>query len=138
MGVTRSHPLLSRLRRLQLPEGEYAVFGSGPLLVRDVIDDVGDLDVLVRDAAWSVATSHGDVVHLDRYGVDVVEIDGGDITIGRAWGIGAFDTDELIATAETIDGLPFVRLEHVIAYKREAARPKDLAHLRALARAGLL
>jgi hypothetical protein len=138
MGVSRTHPLLRRLRELELPVGDYAVFGSGPLLVRGVIDDAGDLDVLVGERSWTAATAHGDVIHLDQYGVDVVEVDGGAITIGRVWGIGEFDVDELIATAETIDGLPFVRLEHVVAYKREAARPKDVEHLHAMVQAGLL
>ena len=40
--------------------------------------------------------------------------------------------DHLIDTAEVIDGLPFVRLEHVVAYKRIADRPKDREHLRLL------
>ncbi len=43
-----------------------------------------------------------------------------------------FDIDHLIDTAEMIDGLPFVQLEHVIAYKQIAGRPKDLEHLRKL------
>ena len=40
-----------------------------------------------------------------------------------------FDHDDLIDTAELIDGLPFVRLEHVIDYKQVRASPKDLLHL---------
>jgi len=39
----------------------------------------------------------------------------------------------LIGTAEIIDGLPLVRLEHVVRYKEAASRPKGLIHLRALA-----
>ena len=39
---------------------------------------------------------------------------------------------QLIDTAERIDGLPFVRLKHVVRYKRLARRPKDLEHLRLL------
>ena len=43
--------------------------------------------------------------------------------------------DELIDTAETIEGLPFVRLEHVVAYKRIRASAKDQVHLEQYRRA---
>ena len=56
----------------------------------------------------------------------------GRITFGITWKYGSFDLDELIDTAEMIDGLPFVRLEHVITYKEAADRPKDRDHLRAM------
>jgi hypothetical protein len=53
----------------------------------------------------------------------------GRVTVGTSWAYGHPDIDLLIDTADTIDGLPFVRLEHVAAYKRIAGRPKDLEHL---------
>lgn len=127
--------MLDRLRELGLPDGHYAVFGSGPLLVRGVIEQASDLDVLVRGPAWEAALAHGRRLRLDELGVDVVDAGGG-VTLGREWGIGEFDVDDLIDTAELIDGLPFVRLEHVVAYKRIANRSKDRAHLTALAAAG--
>lgn len=137
-GVSGPHPLLVRLRELALPSGHYAVFGSGPLLARGLIDEVGDLDVLVRGPAWTTAAAHGKIVHLDAYGVDVIAVDDGALTFGRTWGIGSFDVDELIATADVIDGLPFVGLRHVIAYKRIANRAKDVRHLELIRAAGLL
>ena len=66
----------------------------------------------------------------------IVSLFDGTVTIGTEWAIGEFDVDELIDTAETIDGLPFVRLVHVIRYKEIAARPKDLRHLELLRGAG--
>lgn len=122
------HPLLRELEALGLPVGMHALFGSGPLLARGWIDDVGDLDVIARGAAWDAALELGDLVHLEDYDVDVVRI-GRSITVGRRWAIGRFSVDELIDTAELIHGLPCVRLEHVIRYKRIADRPKDRRHL---------
>ena len=66
-------------------------------------------------------------------GVEIVEVFDGALTFGTEWAIGDPDVDLLIDTAETIDGLPFVRLEHVAAYKRIANRPKDRAHLAIIA-----
>ncbi len=130
------HTLLETVKELNLIAGDYAIFGSGPLLVRGIIADVNDIDVICRDAAWRQAQELGELVYLDNYDVHVVSIDEGRITIGTSWGIGHFDVDQLIDTAEDICGLPYVRLKYVVEYKRIAARPKDIAHLDLLHAAG--
>lgn len=126
------HPLIDRLRALALPAGDWALFGSGPLLLRGWIDGVGDLDVVCRDAAWDRAREVGEVVVLQPDGAEMVAVDGGAITIGRSWRYGDTPVGELIGTAEIIDGIPCVRLEHIVAYKKIADRPKDRAHLAAI------
>jgi hypothetical protein len=125
--------LFDLLRSLHLAEGEYAVFGSGPLIVRGVIEPTNDLDIVSRGIAWATAAAAGELVELREHGVTVVSLFDGAITVGTEWAIGDFDVDELIDTAEMIDGIPFARLEHVVAYKRLAGRPKDLEHLELLA-----
>ena len=126
--------LFSVLRSLQLPAGDFAVFGSGPLIVRGIIEAGNDLDVVSRGEAWRMAIEMGDLVYLPEHDVEVVSMYGGAITIGTRWAIGEFDTDELIDAAEIIEGLPFVKLKYVVRYKEIATRPKDLAHLRLLER----
>lgn len=125
-------PLFSALRSLQLPIGDYAIFGSGPLIVRGVIDATNDLDIITRGPTWERVQELGELTYFDDENpcVDLFE---GRLTFGVTWKYGDFDLDELIDTAELIDGLPFVRMEHVVAYKRAAGRPKDLEHLRQLA-----
>ena len=120
------------LRRLELPQHDYAIFGSGPLIVRGIVGMGNDIDVVCRGHAWELVKAKGEVRYLEQYDVDIVEIDVGSLSFGTQWGIGDFDIDELIDTAEEIAGLPFVRLEHVVAYKRIANRAKDIAHLQAL------
>ena len=124
--------LLRKAQELNLPAGDFAIFGSGPLLVRGIIDHVGDIDIICRGDAWFRATSLGELVYLDEYNMEIVSIDDGLITLGRSWGYGDFDVDELIDSAEEIDGLPFVLLQYVIEYKQIANRAKDLAHLELL------
>ncbi|KAA3637332.1 MAG: hypothetical protein DWP92_07985 [Armatimonadetes bacterium] len=126
------HPLLTRLVALDLDPSSHALFGSGPLLVRGWIDTVGDLDVIARGKAWKQAIAAGQLELVADYGVDIVTI-GESITVGTQWGIGDFFVDELIDTAETIDGIQCVLLEHVIAYKEIARRPKDIDHLAVIA-----
>ena len=124
--------LFDQLRRLELPAQGYAVFGSGPLAIRGLIPRANDLDIICRDEVWAIVSRLGDVRHLPDYDVSVVELAGGALTFGTEWKIGDFDVDELIATAEIIDGLPFVRLEHVVRYKKIRSSEKDLLHLAAL------
>lgn len=125
--------LFALLRTAALPAGDFAVFGSGPLLARGVIDEADDLDVLCRGEAWERAREIGERTFLEDLDVEVYSIAGGAVTFGNRWAIGSFDVDHLIDTAEQIDGIPFVRIEHVVAYKRIARRPKDLEHLELLA-----
>ena len=130
-----SQVLFDRLRAMSLPDGSYAVFGSGPLAIRGLIDGVGDLDIIVREPAWSRICDAGtSVMYGDHLTIDL----GNGLTFGRSWAYGDFDVETLIDNAETIDGLPFVQLEAVAAYKQIAGRPKDLRHIAILRSAGLL
>ncbi len=79
----------------------------------------------------------GDPVLLED-GVTVISTHDGAITFGRSWRYGRFDIDELIETAEQLAGVPCVRLEHVLAFKQLADRPKDRAHLAAVEAAGFV
>ncbi len=129
-------PLFDQLRRLNLPPRGYAVFGSGPLAIRGIIPLTHDLDVICREEVWNIVSQIGRVEYLPEYDVSVVTMADGALTFGTKWGIGNFDIDELIATAEIIDALPFVRVEHVIGYKKIRSSEKDLQHLDALANFG--
>jgi hypothetical protein len=124
--------LLGEVRALGLPAGNFVLFGSAPLLVRGIVPPTGDVDVLARGPAWEAARALGPTVRLPHYGVDVVRLLDGRIEIGTVWGIGNVDVDDLIDSAEDIDGLPFAGLAHVRAYKDLAGRPKDRKHLRLL------
>ena len=113
------------------------MFGSGPLIIRGIIEATNDLDVVSRGPAWELARTRGEPMTLGD-GAVVAGFFGGAITVGTSWSYGEVDIDQLIETAEVIDDLPFVRLEHVVAYKRIAARPKDVEHLRLMEEAGLI
>lgn len=124
--------LFDLLRSLGLPLGDYAVFGSGPLIIRGIVDGTNDLDVIARGATWALLQHIGHVAEFDE-GNPRVDFFEGRLTFGNTWKYGEFDLDHLIDTAELIDGIPFVRLEHVVAYKRAAGRDKDIRHLEAFA-----
>jgi hypothetical protein len=116
-----------KLRALNLPTADYAIFGSGPLAVRALIEDVHDLDVVARGTAWEQAKGLAEV-RIAPEGDPVVWLEGGAIEVFGGW-LG-WDIDMLIDNAEIIDGLPFARLEDVLAFKLSLRRPKDIAHAR--------
>jgi len=130
--------LFAQLKALQLPTRDYAVFGSGPLLIRGVIPHSNDLDVICRGAAWKHVKLLGTLSHNDTYNVDIVSMYDEQLTFGTTWGIGDFEVDRLINDAELIDDIPFVRLEHVAAYKRARNSAKDRQHIQAMRVANLL
>jgi hypothetical protein len=122
------------LRSIDLPPADYAVFGSGPLLVRGIIEETHDIDIIARRAAWTQALEQGELTYLPDEGITVAAFFDGALSVGTSWAFGDVDIDDLIDTAELFDGVPFVRLEHVIAYKRIADRDKDHDHLRRIER----
>ena len=122
-------PLFDYLRSLELPTEHFAIFGSGPFIIRGWVQGTNDLDVICRDGAWDQACRSGVVSHDERYDVSLASHCNGRVTFGTSWGIGDFDVDELIDTAEIINGLPFVLVQHVVEYKRLRSSPKDLLHL---------
>ena len=131
------HDLFDRLRALNLPSGDFAVFGSGTLAIRGLIDDPADLDILCRGVVWQRISEIGELQQLED-GTFIASLDNGLLTFGRTWAIGSVDIDEMIDTAEVIDGLPFVRLEHVVDYKRLRQTDRDREHLALMEEAGFL
>lgn len=118
------------LRALDLPVGDYAIAGSGPLGIRN-LRAIGDIDLIVTSALWDkLAAKYG---VKDENGVKKIVLSNGLI---EAFGESSFYTKpkdpqapsmaERIAKAEMIEGLPFVSLESVLYFKRKMARDKDL------------
>ncbi len=126
--------LFESLKRMQIPEGDFAVFGSGPLIVRGIIPVTNDLDIVCRGAAWDMVKKSGTLQINDDYDVEIVTFFDGQLTFGNRWGIGNFDVDILIDGAECIDGVPFVQLKHVVEYKLQRASVKDMLHIESLKR----
>lgn len=125
--------LFAELARLNLPHGEYVVCGSAALYVRGLRARMGDLDVLARGPAWDVVLTLGVVpdTALSGHGL-VVNHPTAAIEFVDRWTPG-WPTDYLIDSADLIDGIPFMRLGDVLAWKQRARRPKDLPDISAIA-----
>lgn len=61
---------------------DYAIFGSGPLFIRDIIPVSNDLDIVCRGAAWEQVRKIGALECLPDFDVTIVNLDGGQISFG--------------------------------------------------------
>ncbi len=118
------HPLFETLKKLDFPVGQYAIFGSGPMWARGIRES-DDLDIIVRGEAWEQAKANGVVGVKEYSGLQYAYFADGKIEVYDGWYPGEWNVDELIETAEMIDGIPFVRLESVVEWKKIMGREKD-------------
>lgn len=124
-----THPLVAQLVALGLPLDDLVVFGSGPLLAHRLAADVHDLDVVARGRAWQLAASLMTPVPAPSGCGLMVELADGKLQVFNAWTSARWDVDRLIDEADVIDGIRFVTLPVVLAWKREARRDKDTEHV---------
>ena len=115
--------LFQKVKELKLPIGKYALFGSAPLGIRG-LKECRDADIVVtadlwneyKEKGWEEKTSVGGSCCLRK----------GEVELWKDWGPGRWEIEKLIEEAEIIDGLPFVRLVTVVAWKKQYGREKDL------------
>ena len=115
--------LLEEFRKLNLPDKKYAIYGSGPLAVRE-IRKAKDLDVVVSNDLYEKLK--------EKYFTDPKKwgrIKIGEIEIYPPWcwepEIKALELEKIIKRAELIEGLRFVRLDDLIKCKKKMGRLKD-------------
>lgn len=120
--------LLNDVKKLSLPKGEYALFGSSPIIVRGIRAASHDIDILVTEELWNQyrVNPAWEVRTLDN-GDEFLEWASHDIELYKKWGPGEWNVQEILASAEEIGGVMYVPLETVLQWKKHSARPKDLA-----------
>lgn len=118
--------LFERVKKFNLPIGQYAVFGSALLDVWG-IRKATDLDIIVtlelydqlKKDGWQEKQAHGFAILIkDDVNITTVQDKPTD-------GDYCPDRYQLIKEAVLIKGIPFVRIEEVIVCKRAYNRQKD-------------
>lgn len=128
--------IFERARKFALPAGEYALFGSALLDVWG-IRPAADLDLIVTPELFAKLEADGWKAWVTQMGHPILTRDDADATTYQEHDprIGYNpDRARLIREAVLIEGVPFVRIEEVIACKRDYDRPKDRDDLAAIAR----
>lgn len=112
--------LIIELKKLNLPINEFSVFGSGPIAVRG-LKEPGDLDIIVTKKLWNELKDKYELVKKKDY--EYLTING--IDIFYDWTHPDYDLDKLIKESEIIQGIRFVKLETVLAWKKKRNNEKD-------------
>ncbi|MBO0829335.1 MAG: hypothetical protein J2P24_16295 [Streptosporangiales bacterium] len=124
MAIDRTR-LLDAVRGLDLPADQFAVFGSGPLVVRGLREGA-DIDLLVTPELYARlrATPEWTARRRDDGGETLARADF-DVMERLEFPGYVGDVRAMIADAERIDGVPFVRLPELRTFKAALNRPKD-------------
>ena len=122
-------PLFDELKNINMPADDYAVFGSGPLWVRGIRQGK-DIDILARGKAWQKAVEGGAHDFTKTTNKLKCVFADGKIEVFDHWYPGEWNVNELIDTADIVGGVRFVKLEHVLEWKRRMAREKDLEDIK--------
>lgn len=138
----REHPLIHELlaivNKYDLDLSDMVIFGSGPLLAKGLRENIHDLDIVARGKTWRRAKRHGDrsigLVNRAR----IAQFREGRIQFSAGWVSDEWKAAELIDRAEIIEGLPFARIEDVLAYKHHLNRPKDQQDIERLRESGVV
>jgi hypothetical protein len=128
--MNKDNPIIKNLISLDLPADDFAVFGSGTMYAHGIKDLGHDIDLVARGKAWEKALTLGTTETTKLGGHTVVTLFDGEIEIFNGWAPGEWNTDELIDTAEIIDGIRFVGLDTVVKWKRIMGREKDFEHIK--------
>ncbi|MCL5428106.1 MAG: hypothetical protein M1321_02905 [Candidatus Marsarchaeota archaeon] len=116
-----------KVKELNLPMGKYAIFGSVPLAVHG-IRETNDIDIIVTPELYArfEATGEWKEETLSDGGKKLVK-DSFEV-MKTWWSSDSYrrDVTKLIADAEMIDGVPVVRLEELLAWKKAFGREKDI------------
>lgn len=117
--------LLKKVKKLNLPKNQFAIFGSGPLAIRK-IRNAKDIDLIVVEDLWQKYKNElGWKYKITKNGVEYIKSDD-NIEIWHDWRPWYQDITKFLESVEIIDGLPFVKLEYVIEWKKKFGRQKDL------------
>ena len=115
--------LLEEVRKMDLPEGKYAILGSGPIAIRRLRPG-RDVDIIVNEDVYEDYAKSAGWNHKRGYGREFLERGG--IELWKGIGPGDWDIQRMIDRSDIIECLAFVCLEDFIAWKTAAGRDKDL------------
>lgn len=117
--------IISKVKKLRLPDGEYVVFGSCPMAACG-IREANDIDMYVTTGILQTLKDHGwQQVHKgpgdEPYTYDVYEAH-------DTWSFSPYGPtlEHLLESAMVIDGIPFASLEEVRKWKFASGGTKNV------------
>lgn len=116
--------IFEKVKNLNFPLGQYVVVGSGTLEALG-IRPAQDLDIAVTPELYERLRATGEWQEEERYGKIFLKKSGVDIIPQLSWEQYSTTTEEVIASAIIIDGVPFMSPGELIRFKLALGRKKD-------------
>jgi hypothetical protein len=123
--------VVGELKKLNLPLGQYVVVGSAVMAIHG-IGTARDIDLVVSPGLFKRLRSMG--WHLGHFPTNPVTpaLFYGLFEAGMEWSSNNYQPNpqQLIQTAQIINGIPYVSLDEVLKWKTASGRKKDLDDIR--------
>jgi hypothetical protein len=117
--------LISKIKSLNFPPDQYVVIGSGILDALGIRPSV-DIDIAVLPELHKRLKESGEWKEKIKYDKIFLEKDIIEIGPDLPWEYYSTTTKEAIASAQIIEGIPFMNLNELIKFKQALGREKDL------------
>ncbi|MCT4612394.1 MAG: hypothetical protein N4A47_03395 [Clostridia bacterium] len=118
---------LKELDELKLNINDYAIGGSGPLVIRGLKESNRDIDILVNNKVWNELSNKLEILEIEINKKLVKYIQYKNIAIlNSVQGFEDSEIEKVIDRADIIEGYSFVSLEDTIICKKSSGREKDL------------
>ncbi len=117
--------VIAEVKKLDLPLGQYVVVGSG-IMPQLGLREANDVDIAVTPDLHTKLRTSGEWDEEERYGKIFLKKETVDIIPRLDWESYSTTTEEAIASAIIIDGVPFMNLTELLKFKRALGRAKDL------------
>lgn len=121
--------IIEKIKNLNLPFGEYVVIGSGILEALNIRTAV-DVDIAVLPELYKQLKETGEWKECEKHGKYYLEKESFEIATGVSWGNYKPAVEEIIASAELIDGIPFMNLDELCKFKEALGREKDFEDIK--------
>jgi len=127
------HPLIQFILSMGMSAHDFAIFGSVPMALHGLKEIANDIDVIARGTAWNKAKEFGSPRETPMLSGTYIKLLDGKVEIYHCWfPKDAWNVDELIDTAEVVDGVRYVKLEYVLKYKKARFAEKDRKDIEAI------
>lgn len=123
--------IFEKLKELNLPFGKYVVVSSGTLDALG-IRPASDIDIAVTKDLHEELKKDGMWRKEEHYGKVFLQKDVFSIIPQLNWEKYETTTEQAIASALVINGLPFMNLEELLKFKKALNREKDMKDIKLL------
>lgn len=120
--------IIRKVKALDFPEASFVVFGSAPLAVAG-LREAGDIDFLISESLFEKLKQLG-WQELDKGGKDKPLVKD-TFEAHKNWNFSSYSPtlEQLLSTADVVEGVPFASLQEVRKWKTTSGRPKDLVDI---------